>query len=131
VVFAVLVSALVAILAGSLVFLFQAYLATQKDRGPDDALFARLDAAGSLTPLAAAAALGISVFEADRRLRALVDDERVKMEIDLVEGALRFVRLGASEAAASYSRSAVTPATSEARRSASARAALREPSITP
>lgn len=94
-VFALVVATLVAILAGSLAFMAQILWGTRNSRAQDQALRELLLARGSMTPLEAAAALGISVPAADRRLRRLVDDQRVKMEIDLSIGALRFALVGA------------------------------------
>lgn len=105
--FAVVVATLVAILAGSLVFLAQLWWQTRVNRGDDEDLRRLLWAQGSLTPVEAARALTITVAAADRRLRRLVDDQKVRMEIDLVIGALRFSPVGAHPLAA---RSPVTPA---------------------
>ena len=110
--FAVVVATLVAILAGSLVFLAQLWWQAQGSRTDDEDLRSLLWAKGSLTPLEAARALAIPVVAADRRLRRLVDDQKVKMEIDLAIGALRFMPVGPNPAAA---RSSLTPALAKRR----------------
>lgn len=104
--FAVVVASLVAILAGSLVFLGQLLWQARGGQGEDQDLRALLAERGSLTPLEAAQSLGIPVVAADRRLRRLVDDRRVRMEIDLGIGALRFLPVGRASAV----RSPLTPA---------------------
>lgn len=98
--FAVVVASLSAVLAGSLVFLAQLWWQTRRHSVDDGDLRKLLWAKGSLTPGQAAEALSISVAAADRRLRRLVDDQDVRMEIDLGIGALRFLPVGSLPLAA-------------------------------
>lgn len=89
----IVLAALIAVLASSLVLLAQGLAAKRLER---DARRARAIWAlaatrgGSVTPAEAAAHLGVPLYAASRLLRSMVDDTYVRMDIDDRAGVLRF-----------------------------------------
>lgn len=91
--FALVVAALVAAIAVSVVVVIQAAIArvALKD-GSQKRRIAELarSAGGIVTPLSVAEALAITPLDADRLLRSMVDDVHLCMDFDVAEGQLRF-----------------------------------------